>query len=136
MLFAAPLTNAANLVTLRFRLQYTTNEEADFCLPSGAIASNNWTSTGLYDLTLNDKYPVFVGGHAEVMTAVAGAGTADLRVTFDVAGYDATTGVLTYNVVGQDGGTALEDVPNNDWVYFELTFARYVTGGPTAGALT
>ncbi len=131
VLYPGPLTNEGNLVTLRFRLQYTSADKADFVVPAGAIASNTHTSTGLYTLTLNEFYPVFVGGHATVMTAIAGAATADLRVSLDVAGYVPSTGVLTYNVVGQDGTSALEDVPDNDWVYFELTFARRSTGAPT-----
>jgi hypothetical protein len=134
MLYAAPLTNAPELVTLRFRLQYTTADLADFQVPAGAIASNTHTSTGLYTMTLNEKYPVFVGGHGHVMTAIAGVGTADLQVVLDVAGYVPTTGVLTYSVVGADGGTAVEDVPNNDWIYFELTFCRK-SGLTPVGAL-
>lgn len=135
MLYPAPLTNCQDTVTLRFRLQYTSADKADFVVPAGAISSNTHTSTGLYTMTLNEMYPVFIGGHGHVMTAIAGVGTADLMVVIDVAGYVATTGVLTYSVVGADGGTAVEDVPDNDWIYFELTFARRSTGAPT-GAIT
>ncbi len=134
-LYPAAQTNAPELVTLRFRLQYTSADKADFQLPAGSIASNTHTSTGLYTLTLNEWFPVFVGGTATVMTAIAGAATADLRVSLDVAGYVPSTGVLTYNVVGQDGTSGLEDVPDNDWVYFELTFCRRSNMTPV-GALT
>lgn len=129
------MVSSPELVTLKFRLQYTSGGEADFQVPARSIASNTRTSTGLYTMTLNEKFPVFVGGFGHVMTAIAGVATADLRVSIDVAGYVATTGVLTYSVVGQDGSTAVEDVPDNDWVYFELTFCRRSGLAPT-GALT
>ncbi len=111
MLYPAPLTNVMDAVTLRFRLQYTSADEADFVVPAGAISSNTHTSTGLYTMTLNEFYPVFIGGTGTVMTAVAGVGTADLKVVFDVAGYVASTGVLTYSVIGADGGTAARHSP-------------------------
>jgi hypothetical protein len=130
-----PLVQAPELITLKFRLQYTSADKADFQCPAKSIASNTHTSTGLYTMTFNEKYPVFIGGFGHVMTAIAGVGTDDLSVRIDVAGYVPTTGVLTYSVVGLDGTTAVEDVPDNDWIYFELTFCRRSTLCPV-GAIT
>jgi hypothetical protein len=129
-----PLVQAPELITLKFRLQYTSGGEADFQVPAYSIASNTWTSTGLYTLTLNEKYPVFIGGFASVMGPTEAN---DSKVVIDPDDYAPTTGVLTYRVMDDDGdGTpALADVPDNEWVYFELTFCRRSGLAPT-GALT
>ena len=123
-----------NQIMVRFRMQFTTNEEADFVVPAGAVLSNNWTSTGLYDVTMAKKYPVFVGGTATIMGPTEAN---DSKVVIDPADYVASTGVLTYRVMDDDGdGTpALADVPDNEWVYFELCFCDRSTMSPT-GALT
>lgn len=130
------MVQAPELITLKARIQSAgaATNAPDFQVPAGTFASATLASTGLYTVTLREKYPIFVGGTGSVMTAIAGVGTADLQVVFDVAGYDATTGVLTFSVVGADGGTAVEDVPDNDWIYLELTFCRRSTLCPT-GAL-
>lgn len=127
-----PLVQAPELITLKFRLQYTTNGEADFQLPANSITSNSWTSTGLYTMTLNEKYPVFVGGLAQVMGATEAH---QQYVVIDPADYVSSTGVLTYRVMEADGSAALADVANNEWIYFELTFCRRSTLCPQ-GALT
>lgn len=127
------MVQAPELITLKFRIQSAgaATTAPDFQVPAGTVASATLASTGLYTVTLREKYPVFVGGHGHVMTAIAGVGTADLKVNIDVAGYVATTGVLTFSVVGADGSTAVEDVPDNDWIYLELTFCRRSTLCPT-----
>lgn len=135
MLFTAPLTQAPELVTLRFRIQYTSAGAGDFVVPLGAIASNTRTSTGLYTLTLNEKYPVFLGGVAAVMSQDTASAGGDAVVKFFPTDYVATTGVLTFRVTSADGSSAVEDVADNDWIYFELTFCRKSGLCPT-GPLT
>lgn len=135
MLFAAPLTNKSDLVTLRFRLQFTSAGSADFQVPAGAVASNTRTSAGLYAMTLNEKYPNFLGGLASVMTTDTASAGGDAVVKFFPTDYVASTGVLTYRVTSADGSSAVEDVADNDWIYFELTFFRKPDQA-TAGALT
>lgn len=140
ILYSAPETNAPNTVTLRFRLQYAADVKADFQLPAGSIASNTRTSEGLYTMTLNQFYPVFLGGRGEVMVLASSYLTAaGHRVSIDVADYVATTGVLTYRTGWADGAAGaamvLADIADNDWVYFELTFGRVSTQNPV-GALT
>lgn len=130
-LYVGPVTNCLNSVVLRFRLQFTSAALADFVVPAGAIASNTRTSTGLYTLTLNEFYPVFIGGLATVMTQDTAAAGGDAMVKFFPTDYVASTGVLTYRVVSADGSSAVEDVADNDWIYFELTFARYSGQAPT-----
>ncbi len=134
-LFPGPVSQAPELVTLRFRLQYTSGDEADFQVPAGSIASNTHTSTGLYTLTLNEMYPVFIGGFGHVMTTDTASAGGDAIVHIAPADYVATTGVLTYRVTSADGSSAVEDVADNDWIYFELTFCRRSEMAPT-GALT
>lgn len=135
VLYGIHEVNSPEQVVLRFRLQYTTNGEADFQVPAGAVSSNTRTGTGVYTLTLNALYPVLVGGEAKHMTAGTGAAVADLMVKFAPEDYVASTGVLTYRVTSLDGAAAVADVPNDEWVYFELVFAKRSAGAPT-GALT
>lgn len=129
-----PLVQSGEQITLRFRLQYTSGGEADFQLPSSSIKENSRTSLGLYTLTLHDKYPVFIGGTATIMGPTEAN---DSKVVIDPDDYVASTGVLTYRVMDDDGdGTpTLADVPDNEWVYFELTFCRR-SGLAVSGALT
>lgn len=129
-----PLVQSGEQITLKFRLQYTSADKADFQVPAYSIASNTHTSTGLYTLTLNEKYPVFIGGTATVMGPTEAN---DSKVVIDPDDYVSTTGVLTYRVMDDDGdGTpALADVPDDEWVYFELTFCRRTDLAKT-GALT
>ncbi len=134
MLFSGPLSNVPEAVTLRFRLQYTSAALADFQVPAGSIASNTRTSTGLYTMTLNEKYPIFIGGNASVMTQDTAAAGGDAIVHFWPGDYDNTTGILTYRVVSADGSSAVEDVADDDWIFFELTFCRRSTLAPS-GAL-
>lgn len=127
-------------IGLRFRLQYVTDLKADFQVPAGAIASNTRSGEGVYTMTFNKKYPVFVGGEASVMTVAASYATvAGHFVSIDVADYNATTGVLTYRTGWTDGaaGAAMvpADIPNDAWVYFDLCFCDRSTMSPT-GALT
>lgn len=136
ILHPAPLSISPELVTLRFRLQYTADGAADVQLPATAIASNTRTSEGLYTMTLNEKYPVFVGGHGRVMVAAASFATAGGHfVQIDPADYVASTGVLTYRTGWVDGAAGaalvLADIADNDWVYFELTFCRKSTMAPS-----
>lgn len=134
MLYPAPESNLLRSVNLKFRLQYTSGGEADFQVPAGAIASNTYTSTGLYTLTLNQAFPTFIGGTGTIMGPTEAN---DAKVVIDPADYDPATGILTYRVMDDDGdGTpALADVPDNEWVFFDLTF-MYYSGQAPVGALT
>jgi hypothetical protein len=131
------MVQAPELITIKARIQSAGATTApDFQVPAGTFAAATNTVAGVYTVTLREKYPTFVGGIGSVLTAIGtpGTSTADLVVVFDAAGYDSTTGVLTFTVVGADGGTAAEDVPDNDWIYLELTFCRRSTLCPS-GAL-
>lgn len=140
VLYPVSFVNSPEQVTLKFRLQYVTDAAADFCVPGNSgVASNTRTSEGLYTLTLDEKYPVFVGGFGHVMVAAASVVTASSHyVAIDPADYVASTGVLTYRTLWHDhagastGPGVLADVPNNDWVYFELTFCRKSALAPTS----
>lgn len=139
-LYPAPESNLLRSVKLQFRLQYAADVKADFVVPAGAISSNTRTSEGLYTLTLNQAYPLFVGGHGHVMVAAASVLTAsNHRVCIDPADYNAATGVLTYRTGWTDGAAGaalvLADIADNDWVYFELTFMYYSGQAPT-GAIS
>lgn len=142
VLYPAPLSISPELVTLKFRLQYAANVKADFQVPASSIASNTRTSEGLYTMTLNEKYPVFVGGFGHVMVLASSVVTASSHyVAMDPADYVASTGVLTYRTLWHDhagastGPGVLADIADNDWVYFELTFCRRNRLAPS-GALT
>lgn len=122
------MVNAPEVVTVKGRIQSAgaATNPPDFQVPAGTFVSATHATTGVYTVKLPIKYPRFIGGIGSVHTAIGtpGTSTADLLVVFDVAGYDATTGILTFTVVGADGGTAAEAVPDNDWIYLELTFSR------------
>lgn len=134
------MTNAGDVVTVKARIQSAgaATNAPDFQVPAGTFTSATHASNGVYTVKLAQglRFPVFLGGIGSIHTAIAGNATADLIVSFDVAGYVASTGVLTFSVVGADGGSALEAVPDNDWIYLELSFCRKTTSPTTAsGAL-
>ncbi len=123
--FPAPLSGSPELVTLKFRFQAgaAAGAEPDFIVPAycGVSGVTRDGSAGLYTISFIEKYPVFIGLVGTVLEATPAH---DLIVKADVADYDATAGTLIITIVGVDGGTAAEDVIENDWVYLEVTFCR------------
>lgn len=130
--FPAPLSGSPELVTLKFRFQVgaTGGAEPDFIVPAacGVSGVTRDGSAGVYTITFIEKFPVFIGCLGHVMEATPAH---DLIVKADVADYDASAGTLAITVVGVDGGTAAEDVIENDWVYMEVTFCRRNGLAPT-----
>lgn len=131
-LYPAPLSGSPELVTLKFRFQAgaTGGAEPDFIVPGGVPVTDvvRNATAGQYEITFAEMYPVFVGMVGTVLEAEE---THDLIVKCGAGDYDATTGVLTVQVVGADGSTADEDVVENDWVYLEVTFCRRSQLAPT-----
>jgi hypothetical protein len=127
-----PLVQAPELITLKFRIQFAaTTGDPDFQVPANSIATATADTGGVYSLTLNEKYPVFVGGFGSYMAA---DGTADAYVVNILpSGYDSDTGVLTVTLFTDDGdGTyTAENGIDNDWLYLELTFCRRSTLCPS-----
>jgi hypothetical protein len=125
-----PLVQAPELITLKFRLQYTSGGEADFQVPAYSILDATAETNGVYTLTMNEKYPVFVGGFGHYMCA---AEDNAFIVNILPTDYVSSTGVLTVTLFTDDGdGTyTAENGVDDDWVYFELTFCRRSTLCPT-----
>lgn len=119
-------------VVFRFQAGATGGAEPDFQVPAGAVSNvTRDGSAGVYTVTFKEKYPVFLGMVGAVHEATPAH---DLIVKCDVADYDATAGTLALTVVGVDGGTAAEDVIENDWVFLVAYFMRIKTlAGPAAG---
>ncbi len=134
-LWPAPLSGSPELVTLKFRFQVaaTGGAEPDFIVPASCGVSDVTRdgSAGLYTITFDEKFPVFLGLVGTVLEATPAH---DFIVKADIADYDAAAGTLIITVVGVDGGTAAEDVIENDWVYLEVTFCRRSAMAPS-GAL-
>lgn len=124
-------------VVFRFQAGAAGGAEPDFQVPAGAVANvTRDGSAGLYSITFNEKYPVFLGLVGSVHEATP---VNDLNIKADIADYSATTGVLTISVVGYDGAVAAEDVVEDDWVFIVAYFMRvqtlaYAAGG-TAGPI-
>lgn len=140
LLYPLSYVTSPEQVTLKFRAQFVTDAAPDFQVPAGSISTLTRTSEGLYVMTLQEKYPCFIGGHGTVMVAAASVLTAAAhRVFIDPADYVASTGVLTFRTGWADpddagaagAAVALADIANNDWVYFELTFGKVSTVAPT-----
>ncbi len=128
-----------NQISLRFRVQLAaTTGNPDFVVPAGAIADAVAATGGVYTLTMNKPYPVFVGGIGYVMTEAIGS-TSDVyrMVNITPDGYNATTGVLTVTLLTDDGdGTdTAENGQDNDWVYFDLCFCDRSTMSPSGAIL-
>lgn len=126
-----PMVQAPELITLKFRIQLAASTgNPDFQVPANSIADATAETGGVYTLTMNEKYPVFVGGFGHVM-AEAIASTADVYRCVNITpdGYDSATGILTVTLLTDDGdGTdTAENGQADDWVYFELTFCRRST---------
>jgi len=133
LLYPLSYVTSAEQVTLKFRLQLTTSGSApDFQVPAGSIASATGAGSGVYTITLQEKYPVFLGGRGEYWAAT---NTAFYKV--NIAGpsaYVASTGVLTFTLVTDangDGTYAAADGVENDWIWLELTFAKVSTAAPS-----
>lgn len=125
LLYPVHYVNSPEQVTLKFRFQVgaTGGAEPDAIVPANCGVSDVTRdgSAGVYTITFDEKFPVFIGCLGHVMEATPAH---DLIVKADVADYDASAGTLIITVVGVDGGTAAEDVIENDWVYMECTFCR------------
>lgn len=125
------LVQAPELITLKFRIQLAaTTSNPDFQVPANSVADATAETAGVYTLTLNEKYPVFVGGFGFVMAeAIASTNDSWRHVNITPDGYVASTGVLTVTILTDDGdGTdTAENGIDDDWVYFELTFCRRST---------
>lgn len=123
-------------VVFRFQVGATGGAEPDFQVPAGAVSNvTRDGSAGVYTITFNEKYPVFLGMVGSVHEATPAH---DLFPKADVADYDADAGTLAITVVGMDGATAAEDVIENDWVFIvayfmrvkALAYSRSGTAGP------
>jgi hypothetical protein len=109
-------------VVLRFQAGATGGAEPDFQVPAGSVIDvTRDGSAGVYTVTFNEKYPVFLGMVGSVHEATPAH---DLIVKCDVADYDNAAGTLILTVVGVDGGTAAEDVIEDDWVFLVCYFGR------------
>jgi hypothetical protein len=126
-----PLVQAPELITLKFRIQLAaTTGNPDFQVPANSILDATAETNGVYTLTMNEKYPVFVGGFGHYMCA---AEDNAFIVNILPTDYVSSTGVLTVTLFTDDGdGTyTAENGVDDDWVYFELTFCRRSTLCPT-----
>ena len=127
------------LVHLVFRIQAGAADgtDPDFIYPSGApVVSGKAEATGLYTITLATAYPGFLGGTCTVLSAAA---TALKWAIIDIADYNATTGVLSVQVVtnddaGGDGTVVAKYLVDNDWLMFDLYFVTAASDAVT-GAL-
>jgi hypothetical protein len=132
VLYPVHYVNAPELVTMKFRFQVgaTGGAEPDAIVPASCGVSDviRNATAGQYEITFEEKFPVFIGLVGTVLEAEE---THDLIVKAGVGDYVASTGVLTVQVVGADGSTADEDVVENDWVYLEVTFCRKSTLAPS-----
>jgi hypothetical protein len=132
LLWPAPLSGSRDLVTLKFRFQVgaTGGAEPDAIVPASCGVTDviRNATTGQYEITFDQKFPVFIGMVGTVLEAEE---SHDLIVKCGAGDYSASTGVLTVQVVGLDGSTADEDVIEDDWVYLEVTFCRNSVGAPT-----
>lgn len=123
------LVQAPELVTVKFRIQSAgaATNAPDFQVPAGSVSAATHASTGVYTVTMREKYPTFIGGVGTVMTADTASAGGDATIHMAVGDYDSSTGVLTFRVVSADGSSAVEAVADNEWIYLELTFCRNST---------
>lgn len=112
-------------VVFRFQAGAAGGAEPDFQVPAGAVRNViRGASAGLYTITFNEKYPVFLGLVGSVHEADP---VNDFDVKADIADYDASAGTLDVYVVGYDGAVAAEDVVEDDWVFIVAYFMRVKT---------
>jgi len=123
-LFSGPLTNAPELVVLRFRFQINGTSDPDFIVPvNSGVSEITRSSAGVFVATLEEKFPVFFGVLGGVIGPSGGSAINDQSVKATIDGYVASTGLLTFTVV--DAGTAAAaDPTDNSWVFVEATFCR------------
>ena len=125
-------TNLAEEVTVKFRFQINGTSDPDALVPHmKGVTDVARSGVGVFAATMADKYPIFVGLTGNVM-GDSGA-TLGLVVQGDVAGYVASTGVLTFRTVDTytDATPAAADPTDDDWVYVEATFCRRSTLCPS-----
>ncbi len=126
------MVQSGEQLTLKFRIQLGATAAApDFQVPAGTVKSATGAGSGVYTLTMREKYPAFIGGFGSYMCAAGD----DARIVniASPAAYDAATGILTFSLLDDDGDgtyTATDGV-ENDWVYLELTFVKKSQFAPT-----
>lgn len=137
LLYPVHFVNSPEQVTLKFRFQSagTGTTDPDFIVPANCgVVDIDQSAAGVWAITLDEKFPVFIGLTGSVMAA-SGVGLG-LAVQAAVADYVPSTGVLTVRTVDPytDATPAAADVADNDWVYVEATFCRVSVLAPS-GAL-
>lgn len=136
ILYPVSFVNSPEQVTLKFRFQVNGTSDPDFIVPANCgVTDVTYAATGVYTVTFDEKFPVFIGGRATVMPATPEtAGNVDFLIGIDVADYSSTAGTLVMYAVGVDGTTAAEVPEDNSWIYCDLTFCRRSSLAPS-GAL-
>lgn len=108
----------------RFQCQAPGNNDPDFQFPAGAVLDvvRNGVGTGLYNITLKNKWPQLLTCVVVVAPASVGAtGQAGQFVS-----YTASTGVLQVRAVDFDaaGAPAAADPPDDSWIHVRAVFCR------------
>ena len=110
-------------VGLDFRFQINGTSDPDRQFPAGAVKDVVRVSAGLFDITLQSKWPTMVTcvGSVQVAAVAAGQGAG-----FEPVSYTASTGVLRVRTVDFDnaGASAAADPTDNDWVHVNAVFCR------------
>lgn len=128
-----PTVAAPEQHTVKFRFRINGTSDPDSIVPSKmGITDIVRTGAGVFDITFDTAYPVFVGLLGNVMGIEGGSVVNDQLVKCDpTSDYVSSTGVLTITVVGAlDTAAAAEDPADNSWVYVEATFCRRSTLSP------
>lgn len=130
VLYPVHFVNSPEQVTLKFRFQINGVSDPDAIVPANCgVTDVTRTSEGLFAITLDEKFPVFIGATGTVM----GTGATSLGMVVQCApgDYVASTGVLSVSTIDpSEAGTApettgaVDDPTDNDWVYIEATFCR------------
>lgn len=125
-------TTSPNVERVVFRFQINGTSDPDFVVPGfQGVTEVTRASAGVFNITFATKYPVMIGFFGSVLE---GTPAHDLIVKASAVGYNSTTGILQVTVVGADGGTAVEDPINDDWVFCEVFFAKF-SGQHAAAAI-
>lgn len=81
----------------------------------GATIAKRAASTGLYDITLDDKYPALLGFHVNY-----GSAAATDRVAVPVTEAVSTTKIVTFRIDQLDGSVAAADAASGDYAWVTL----------------
>lgn len=108
-------------VVFRFLINGTSNPDS---LRPGfqGVTDVARTGAGLFTVTFENKYPVFIGMTGSVIGASVGMTVEPVGVP--ETAYTASAGTLAIRTVVQDGSPAAGDPTDNDWVFCECYFAR------------